>query len=400
MKRTHRSAGAVLVSPDPADAAALLLDQVRTTGERQVVAPKGTLEPGEPPLIAAAREVREEVGITDLTYIAYLGQQSYGFLDREGQPADKTVAWFLFATRDHDVAPRVAEGFVDAQWLPLAQAAEAATHPEFRAYLYKAWSIIAWRQRGDLPYSAAMSDVVWSTAEQASALVRNASTAGVGLCGSAARGDFVDHWSDIDIIAWGIDPTSDLATGIMQLATAAEQGTGIHTSVRLADQTGRDANHAGPLYDMKLQAVLRRTGLDVAVIAGTAPSLPLPEVDGSDLGQNIEALQSFAVRLLGQEPLTAAERTDRARRALSVMCSAARNLATRIEPVASLRLPTVVRLLRSRWPDGSIVTLLCDYDDFRQQGAADLDRAEALAAQVPATLSDLRDLVAAEPALS
>lgn len=400
MKRTHRSAGAIVVSPHPTDATTLLLEQVRTTGERQVVAPKGTIEPGESPLATAAREVREEAGITNLTYIGYIGQQRYGFNDRDGEPAEKTVDWFLFATRDREAMPQVAEGFISVQWLPLDAAVSAATHPEFRAYVNQARDLIAWRRHGTLAYSAAMSNVIWEMAEGASELLSYCPDAGIGLCGSAARGDFVDRWSDIDIIGWGIDSTSDTAAEITERAGAAELRTSIRTSVRLADANGRDINGNGPLYDMKLRAVLRRVGLDVPVLAGALPLQADPGPDGPDLVGCIDALQDSAVRRLGKEPSTAEDRADRARRVLSVTCSAARNLATTFDTTTSLRLPNVVFLLGSRWPDAAIVKLLADYDRFRQDGARDLDQADALAERAPAALGDLKDLVIAEPALS
>ena len=142
MKRTYRSAGAIVVSGDSTNATTLLLEQIRTSGERQVVAPKGTIEAGESPLAAAVREVCEEAGLSELTYVAFLGQQRYSFTDRDGEVADKTVEWFLFATQSQDITPRAAEGFVAAKWLPLDQAITAATHSGFARYLERARDIV------------------------------------------------------------------------------------------------------------------------------------------------------------------------------------------------------------------------------------------------------------------
>lgn len=50
MMRTYRSAGAVVISTSLDQPEVLLLEQVRKTGERQVVAPKGRIEPGESPV--------------------------------------------------------------------------------------------------------------------------------------------------------------------------------------------------------------------------------------------------------------------------------------------------------------------------------------------------------------
>jgi 8-oxo-dGTP pyrophosphatase MutT (NUDIX family) len=400
VKRTYRSAGAIVVSADPTDATTLLLEQVRTTGERQVVAPKGTIEAGESPLAAAAREVREEAGLSELTYIGFLGQQRYSFTDQDGEAAEKTVDWFLFATQSQGVAPQTAEGFVAAEWLPLERAIEAASHAGFGQYLERARDIVTWRQPGRLAYSNDLSDIVWHIAQEASDLLGPDANGGLGVCGSAARGDFVDGWSDIDIIGWDIDPTSEAARRISELAARADHDHGIHTSVRLADANGRDASGAGPLYDMKLQAVLNRGAIDVPVIAGTQPLPSYSSIEDRDLVRDIEALRGFAVARLDAEPDTTATRRDRARRVLSVMCSAARNIATTIDADGSLRLPSVVSLLGDRLPGTGAVQLLTNYDRFRRAGANDLDQAEALAERVPASLGELRDLMAGGPVLS
>jgi 8-oxo-dGTP pyrophosphatase MutT (NUDIX family) len=393
LDRTYRSAGAIVVSAEPAAPTTLLLEQVRTTGERQVVAPKGTIEPGESPLTAAGREVSEEAGLYDLTYVGFLGQQRYGFTDKDGAAAEKTVDWFLFASPNQQAAPRSSEGFVGAEWLPLDQAAAAASHAGFGPYLGRARDVIAWRRPGRLSYSTELSGIVWQFAEYASGLL-GLGDGGLALCGSAARGEFVDDWSDIDVVGWGIDPASPAGRSITELAAGMEGDHGIRTSVRLADADGRDARGAGPLYDMKLRAVLSRGAIDVPVIAGIQPLPSYPAVHGRDLVHGIDALRAFAVDRLAAEPASPADRRDRARRVLSVFCSAARNIATTLDPDTSLRLPNVVTLLGDHVPDTDAVALLSDYDRFRQTGADDLTIAEALAARVPASLGHLRDLMA------
>lgn len=388
MTRTYRSAGAIVVSADPADATALLLEQVHGPGERQVVAPKGTIEPGESPLATATREVQEEAGLANPTYVGFLGRQHYGFTDRDGTEATKSVDWFLFASDSQDVTPMAREGFVGAEWIPLERAAQVASHASFGPYIERARGIVTWRQPGRLAYSADLSKIVWAIADEAACLLRDTLNAGVGLCGSAARGDFVDGWSDIDLIGWGIDPTSIIATRLMDLARSVEQETGIHASVRVADSSGRDATGAGPLYDMKLRAVLSRGAVDLPVIAGTQPPTITP-LGRKCLVENIEALRDFAAAKLTAPPTTEYERRDRARRVLSVMCSAARNVATSYDAYASLRLPDVASLVGWRLPEADILSLLIDYDSFRQAGANDLRRADALAERVPDVLDDL-----------
>lgn len=55
--------------------------------------PKGHIDPGETPEIAAVREVKEESGIT-ARIVATLGETSYTFWEK-GVEHFKTVKWFL-----------------------------------------------------------------------------------------------------------------------------------------------------------------------------------------------------------------------------------------------------------------------------------------------------------------
>lgn len=58
----------------------LLIEKKRGLGAGKVNAPGGRLEPGETPLTAAVRELKEEVGV-DATNVRELGQVSFHFLD-------------------------------------------------------------------------------------------------------------------------------------------------------------------------------------------------------------------------------------------------------------------------------------------------------------------------------
>lgn len=279
--RRYTSAGAVVVSRDIADPRVLLLHQVRTNGERQVVAPKGRLEPGESPLAAAAREVTEEAGVRDLLYAGFLGRQSYAFTDDDGAPARKSVDWFLFATGgfatgdfatgDHAVHAQETEGFHRVEFLAFDEALAAVTHAGFVPYLRRARDVVAWRQAGPLPFSRALGDLVWFLAGSAAPVLADTPGAGIALCGSAARGDFVEGWSDVEVVGSGVDAGSPVARQLAALVCDVQDRWGVHTSLRLADDTGHDGSGAGPLDDMKRRAVLARTGRDLPVIAGTPP---------------------------------------------------------------------------------------------------------------------------------
>ncbi|MEU7756739.1 NUDIX domain-containing protein [Micromonospora sp. NPDC049171] len=389
MIRRYSSAGAVVTTDDLNAPSVLLLDQIRKTGERQTVAPKGRLEPGEAPLQAATREVTEEAGLTDTHYSAYLGQEGYTFVDNDGTTAAKTVDWFLFRASSTATTPNRDEGFVEARWLDADSARQAASHPQFQQILDRALAIIAWRSARPLPFSKDLSRLIAEVAAGAQAAVAEHPEAGVGLCGSAARGDFVDGWSDVDFIAWNLPGASSATTELEGTVTRAAHRLGLRASLHLADDKGRDARRLGDLYDMKMRAVLRRVGIDTAVIAGTAPTHALPEE--TDLAGDIGVLHKFALLRLSRSRDSVPEREDAARRVLSVLSSAARLLVTHRRPDAPLRLPDVADALHD-WPGDQLRALLHDYNAYRRAGAGNIGQAEQLAARVPSVLMESQRL--------
>ncbi|MEV6813181.1 NUDIX domain-containing protein [Micromonospora sp. NPDC051296] len=389
MIRRYASAGAVVTTGSLSAPDFLLLDQVRKTGERQTVAPKGRLERGEAPLRAAQREVAEEAGLADTHFSAYLGQEAYTFTDNDGAPAAKTVDWFLFTATTTATTPAEDEGFVEARWLDAPAARQAASHAQFQQVLDRALAVIAWRAARPLPFSQDLSHLVTQVAAEAQAALAGYPEAGVGLCGSAARGDFVDGWSDVDFVAWNLPATSPAATKLDETVAKVSRRYGQRASLRLADAHGRDARQRGDLYDMKMRAVLRRVGLDTAVITGLAPASTVT-AEVTDLAGDIAALREFALvrPTSGRDP--ASGRED-ARRVLSVLSNAARLLVTHRDPNASLRLPEVAEALRNS--DGQLSTLLSDYDAYRRAGASEIEPAERLAAHVPNALMAAQRLV-------
>jgi 8-oxo-dGTP pyrophosphatase MutT (NUDIX family) len=386
MIRQYASAGAIVVTTDLRNSRTLLLDQVRVTGERQTVAAKGRLEPDEAPLAAALREVAEETGLDDVVYAGYLGQQAYRFTDNDSTPAAKTVDWFLVAAPDTTTTTTTArreEGFTAARWVDLTTAAADASHAAFADYLARAAEVLAWRQDKPLPFSTALDRVVRDLAGQATAILADQSGAGIGVCGSAARGDYVDGWSDIDLIGWGLPAGSPHTDALAARAEQTSARHGVRVSLHIADKHGRDTRAAGPLYDMKLRAALDRIGTDIPVIAGMAPAIDTEPVD---LHTSLELLRDYATRSgTGQ---------DRVRRLLSVASSAARTIVAAGSPRASLRLPNVVRLLDHRWPGNKLGALLGDYDAFRRAGAQPTDAATDLAHRVPDSLREVTELAA------
>ena len=107
-------------------------------GKRRVTGlPKGGPNPGERPEETAAREVREETGVT-ATVREFLGAVNYWYR-RGGRRVYKTVHFYLCdyvsgSTEDHD------HEVEDARWIPLAEAVSALSYPGERALIERALS--------------------------------------------------------------------------------------------------------------------------------------------------------------------------------------------------------------------------------------------------------------------
>ena len=85
--------------------------------------PKGKLEPGEPAVVGALREIREETGLSAVAGRT-LGVSRYRVLDR-GRDVEKTVQWWAMRAVDGAFEPNAE---VDAlRWLPLPSALARVT---------------------------------------------------------------------------------------------------------------------------------------------------------------------------------------------------------------------------------------------------------------------------------
>lgn len=91
--------------------------------------PKGHLEGEESHLDTAIREIGEEVGVHDLTYLADLTPVEYLFT-RDGL-VKKTVHFFLFETKgETPLVPQFDEGITDAVWVTIDEAANQIGYPK------------------------------------------------------------------------------------------------------------------------------------------------------------------------------------------------------------------------------------------------------------------------------
>jgi 8-oxo-dGTP pyrophosphatase MutT (NUDIX family) len=140
------SAGGVVVRDTPQGGTGVQVVTIVPTrraadGSRVLALPKGHVDPGETPIEAAVREVREETGIV-AEPVSELGAARYWYR-RDGRTVGKTVAFFLFSyvegnTADHD------DEVEEVRWIDLRDAETALSHDAERemvalalAYLQK-----------------------------------------------------------------------------------------------------------------------------------------------------------------------------------------------------------------------------------------------------------------------
>jgi 8-oxo-dGTP pyrophosphatase MutT (NUDIX family) len=133
------SAGGVMVR-DGREVAVVVPTRRAADGSRVLALPKGHPDGDESAEQAAAREVREEAGVTgDL--IAPLGDVRYWY-QRDGRRILKVVSFFLFAYRQGDVADHDAE-IEEARWIPLELAARELSYRGERQMVDRALSRLA-----------------------------------------------------------------------------------------------------------------------------------------------------------------------------------------------------------------------------------------------------------------
>lgn len=123
IRSQERSAGGVVVRGE--EALVIVPRRRAADGARVLGLPKGHIDPGETPLQAAVREVREETGVR-AELIEELGEVSYWYR-RGGRSVPKSVVFYLLRylegdTEDHD------DEVEEARWMALEQACAALTY--------------------------------------------------------------------------------------------------------------------------------------------------------------------------------------------------------------------------------------------------------------------------------
>ena len=98
--------------------------------------PRGNIEKGETEHEAARREIREETGITDITFLDGFKETSVWFFRREGKTIHKEATYFLAETTQDNVT--ISHEHQDYIWLSFEQAMEKVTFKNAKEILQKA----------------------------------------------------------------------------------------------------------------------------------------------------------------------------------------------------------------------------------------------------------------------
>jgi 8-oxo-dGTP pyrophosphatase MutT (NUDIX family) len=120
----ERSAGGVVVRGE--QMVAIVPTRRAADGNSVLALPKGHIDPGETPLQAAQREVREETGIV-AEPLCELGEARYWYR-RDGRTIPKSVSFFLFSYGAGDIADHDPDEVQEVRWIELAEAQLTLSH--------------------------------------------------------------------------------------------------------------------------------------------------------------------------------------------------------------------------------------------------------------------------------
>ena len=121
---------------------------VNTRGEVLVVSqngdswslPKGRVEKGEDNLATAKREIVEESGVKNLTFVKQLPSYKRFSIGKGGKGEDttklNTIHMFLFRTEDTELSPTDPEN-PEARWILKEAVADLLTHPKDKEFFHR-----------------------------------------------------------------------------------------------------------------------------------------------------------------------------------------------------------------------------------------------------------------------
>ncbi len=101
--------------------------------------PKGHIEPGENAREASKREIEEESGLTNITFIKELGTYSRFKIAKDGgedTSEKKTLHIFLYET-DQDKLKPIDPDNPEARWVEPNKVADLLTHPKDKEFFIK-----------------------------------------------------------------------------------------------------------------------------------------------------------------------------------------------------------------------------------------------------------------------
>jgi 8-oxo-dGTP pyrophosphatase MutT (NUDIX family) len=130
------SAGAVIFRRD-GDIKYLLLNY----GAGHWDFPRGAIERGEREKETVSREVREEAGIEDLTFIPGFREKISWFYRKEGKIIYKEAIFYLAETKTKDI--KLSFEHVDFKWAPHKEAIEQLTFKNSKMILEKAHNFLS-----------------------------------------------------------------------------------------------------------------------------------------------------------------------------------------------------------------------------------------------------------------
>ena len=79
--------------------------------------PKGKIDKGETPQVAAIREVQEETGLKVVQLEAFLYHTYHTYKTRKGKRILKKTHWYLMNTKESKVIPQTEEGIEELLWI-------------------------------------------------------------------------------------------------------------------------------------------------------------------------------------------------------------------------------------------------------------------------------------------
>lgn len=82
--------------------------------------PKGKIDKGETPPIAAIREVQEETGIQEVTITKTIGETWHTYKSKKGKRILKKTYWYLMDTSETKLTPQVEEDIEIAEWIDVS----------------------------------------------------------------------------------------------------------------------------------------------------------------------------------------------------------------------------------------------------------------------------------------